>query len=88
MSEYFRDYQGAAPERFLTARELAAILGVHEHYIYDRAARGLIPSYKFGGNRRFRWSEIEHWLTASGPDPTMSVEPEGLRAWPTSNAES
>ena len=62
MSEYFRDDQGAAPERFLTARELAAILGVHENYIYDHAARGLIPSYKIGGNRRFRWSEIEHWL--------------------------
>ena len=52
----------APPERFLTARELAAILAVHENYIYDHAARGLIPSYKIGGNRRFRWSEIEVWL--------------------------
>jgi excisionase family DNA binding protein len=59
-------YSGAersgTPERFLTARELADILSVHENYIYDQAARGLIPSYKFGGCRRFRWSEIEEWL--------------------------
>jgi len=50
------------PERFLTARQLADLLCVHENYVYEQAARGRLPSYKFGGNRRFRWSEIDGWL--------------------------
>jgi excisionase family DNA binding protein len=49
-------------ERFLTARELAELLNVSENYIYDLAAKGILPSYKIRGNRRFRWSEIEQWL--------------------------
>ena len=49
-------------EKFLTASQLAEILGVHENYVYEHAASGEMPSIKFGGNRRFRWSEIEAWL--------------------------
>ena len=49
-------------ERLLTAKEVAARLGVHTNYIYSRAVAGELPSYRFGGNRRFRWSEIEAWL--------------------------
>lgn len=49
-------------EKYLTASQLAEILGVHENYVYERAASGEMPSIKFGGNRRFRWSEIEAWL--------------------------
>jgi excisionase family DNA binding protein len=68
--------QTGTPERFLTARELADILSVHENYIYDQAARGLIPSYKFGGCRRFRWGEIEQWLDTKRQrsyDPTRQL---------------
>lgn len=49
-------------ERLLTARELADRLGVHANYVYALAKSGGVPSYRFGGNRRFRWSEIELWL--------------------------
>ena len=49
-------------ERMLTAREIANSLGVHENWVYDRAASGELPSYKLGGNRRFRPSEVEAWV--------------------------
>lgn len=49
-------------EQLLTAADLAAALGVHPNYIYNLAAAGDLPSYRIGGNRRFRWSEIEAWL--------------------------
>jgi len=52
-------------ERMLTAREIADTLGVHENWVYDRAATGELPSYKFGGNRRFRPSEVEAWIDAA-----------------------
>jgi excisionase family DNA binding protein len=52
-------------ERMLTAREIADTLGVHENWVYDRAATGELPSYKLGGNRRFRASDVEAWITAA-----------------------
>ena len=57
------------PERLLTAKEVADLLGVHQNYVYDQAGKGLIPSYKFGGHRRFRWSEVENWLRKSYVEP-------------------
>jgi excisionase family DNA binding protein len=72
VSDYASDDHGPTPERCLTARQLANILNVHENYIYELAARGLIPSYKIGGNRRFRWSEIETWLDQNEPAPTRN----------------
>jgi excisionase family DNA binding protein len=46
----------------LTARELAERLGVHPNYVYALAKSGELPSYRFGGNRRFSWAEVELWL--------------------------
>jgi excisionase family DNA binding protein len=58
--------QNASPstlaEPFITAREVAAKLCVHQNFVYDQAASGRMPSYKISGLRRFRWSEIETWL--------------------------
>jgi excisionase family DNA binding protein len=51
-----------AIERLLTADEVAHVLGVHANYVYDLANHGDLPSLKFGGNRRFRLSELEEWL--------------------------
>jgi excisionase family DNA binding protein len=51
-------------ERYLTARELAKILGVSEDWVYAQAAAGSLPSYKFGGHRRFKLSEVEAWAAA------------------------
>jgi excisionase family DNA binding protein len=49
-------------ERLLTAKELAALWGVNEDWVYERAADGDLPSYKLGHLRRFRASEAEEWL--------------------------
>jgi excisionase family DNA binding protein len=52
----------AVIEPLLSARDLAEILGVNLNYVYEQAAAGRLPSYKIGGNRRFRASEVEAWL--------------------------
>ena len=49
-------------DRFMTARQVADRLGVSVSWLYDRARRGLIPSYKMGQFRRFRWEEIVQWM--------------------------
>jgi excisionase family DNA binding protein len=51
-----------ASERLLTAAEVAEMLGVHPNYVYDLATSVELPSFKIGGNRRFRRSEVERWL--------------------------
>jgi len=51
-------------ERLLSAKELAEKLGVHVNYVYGLAASGQLPSFRIGGTRRFRWSEVEAWLEA------------------------
>jgi excisionase family DNA binding protein len=49
-------------ETMLTARQVAEYLGLRENWVYDRAIVGDLPSYKLGGSRRFRRSEVEAWL--------------------------
>lgn len=49
-------------ERLLTAAEVAVMLGVHPNYVYDLATSVELPSFKIGGNRRFRRSDIQRWL--------------------------
>ena len=53
------------PEAFVTASDVAQVLNVHENWVYDQASRGDLPSYKVKGLRRFRWSEVEAWVSAS-----------------------
>jgi len=52
-----------APERLLSAREVARLLGVHSNYVYALATSGKLTSYRIGGHRRFRWSEVQAWLS-------------------------
>ncbi len=49
-------------ESMLTARQVAELLGVHENWVYDLAARGELPSYKIGGTRRFIREEVDGWI--------------------------
>jgi excisionase family DNA binding protein len=51
----------------LTAKQLAERLGVHTNYIYGLATSKRLPSYRIGGNRRFRCSEVETWLLTQRP---------------------
>jgi excisionase family DNA binding protein len=67
-------------ERMLTVRQLAAALGVHPNWVYERANSGELPSYKIGGARRFLPSEIAAWLQtrhAAASEGSADATPEG-----------
>lgn len=55
-------------EPWISVDDLAMILCVSTDWVYEKAASGELPSYKFGGHRRFRVSEVEDWASkcASG----------------------
>jgi len=47
------------PEHFLTAEQVAELLGMSRDWVYERASAGDLPSYKLpGGKRRFLYSEL------------------------------
>lgn len=49
----------AQREPFLSASEVAELLGMSRDWVYERAAAGDLASYKFpGGKRRFLYSEL------------------------------
>jgi excisionase family DNA binding protein len=48
-------------EPWVGVDDLAHVLGVSADWVYEKAAAGELPSYKFGGHRRFRISEVEDW---------------------------
>ncbi len=51
----------ASIEPWVSAEDLALVLAVSTDWVYEKAASGNLPSYKFGGHRRFRVSEVEDW---------------------------
>lgn len=51
-------------EPWIGAEQVAFVLGVSTDWVYEKAVCGDIPSYKFGGHRRFRVSEVENWASA------------------------
>lgn len=53
-----------AAERFVTAGEVAAFLGLPENSVYKLALTRRLPSYKMGKSRRFRLSEVEAAMVA------------------------
>jgi len=53
--------QIAPIEPWIGVDDLAIVLGVSADWVYEKAAAGELPSYKFGGHRRFRVSEVEDW---------------------------
>jgi excisionase family DNA binding protein len=54
--------QDVTPERLLSARELAELLGFSSATIQDWVERGELPAFKLGGRLRFRESEVLAWL--------------------------
>ena len=52
----------------LTAEEVATLLHMNTTHIYKLAKDGKIPSFKIGGQRRFRRLEIEAWMAAGGTE--------------------
>ena len=51
------------PEPLLNVSEVATRLGVPTSWVYSQAEAGKLPSYRLGKYRRFRWSEIERFLS-------------------------
>lgn len=51
-------------EKLLTADDVSVILNIPVSTVYYYATHKLIPSVKFGRQRRFRKSEILKWLKA------------------------
>ncbi len=51
----------ATIEPWIGVDDLATVLSVSTDWVYEKAAAGDLPSYKFGGHRRFRVSEVEDW---------------------------
>ena len=56
-------------EPWLAAGALAELLRVSTDWVYEKAASGELPSYVFGGHRRFRLSEIEAWASQNAYGP-------------------
>jgi excisionase family DNA binding protein len=53
------------PERLLTARDLAELLGFKPGTVLDMWERRELPGFKLpNGAVRFRWSEVDSWLEA------------------------
>jgi excisionase family DNA binding protein len=50
-------------EPWIAAGALGELLGVSTDWVYENAASGELPSYVFGGHRRFRLSEVETWAS-------------------------
>ena len=71
------DRSGVTPERLLTARELAGILGLKPATILDKFERGELPGFRLGGRVgapvRFRWSEVEAWLEQGRKGPQLGT---------------
>jgi excisionase family DNA binding protein len=51
-------------QAYMSAQEVAAYLGVSADWVYEKAAAGELPSYKFGGHRRFRRDELDAYAEA------------------------
>jgi excisionase family DNA binding protein len=48
--------------RLLSAREVAAILGVPERTIRERWREWMLPAYRIGKHLRWREREVQAWI--------------------------
>ncbi len=56
---------GGAGEKFLTARQLALVLGVHRRTIYRLVQKKQLTAYSVGGALRFHKNDVEAFLKRS-----------------------
>lgn len=61
-----------ALEPTISIEGAATALGMSVDWMYEKAAAGEIPSYKYGGRRRFRVSELEAWLQDQREAPRVA----------------
>ena len=53
---------GNSFDRLINVKELMRLLGVSRSWVYDAAARGIIPSIRVGSMLRFDMRAIRAWL--------------------------
>lgn len=46
----------------LSAKDVAAMLGVPTSWVYEQSRKGLIPTVELGRYRRFRLEVVEEWI--------------------------
>ncbi len=54
---------GNSFDRLITVKELMRLLGVSRSWVYEAAARGIIPSIRVGSMLRFDRHAIRAWLS-------------------------
>jgi excisionase family DNA binding protein len=52
------------PEKWSNIDEVAEHLGVHKDTIRNWVRRGVIPAHKVGKFWKFRFSEVDEWVTS------------------------
>lgn len=52
----------------LTVKEVALLLHMNKTHVYKLAKDGKIPSFKIGGDRRFKRTVLEAWMEAGGTE--------------------
>ena len=55
----------------LTARDVAALLGLEDHTVYEGAARGDIPSRRVGRRVLFSRRAINEWMHGAAAQETV-----------------
>ncbi|MDI6794021.1 MAG: helix-turn-helix domain-containing protein [bacterium] len=55
---------------YMTVKEVADYLRVHEMSIYRMCKRGALPAYKVGNSWRFSKEKIDQWLYSQYDDKT------------------
>jgi excisionase family DNA binding protein len=67
-------------EQFVSIQEAARFLGVPKSYVYEKVRLGRLPSYKLGGLRRFRLSELAAWMEARREGADRPVQKQSVTA--------
>lgn len=59
--------------KYVRSKEAAAHIGLGYHTFRHAVEKGLIPFYKFGGNKLFKVDELEQALAAYRVSPIAEV---------------
>jgi len=65
--------------QLMTAKQLAAYLGVDERRVYEMANAGRIPYFEVGGRKRYVAAEVLEALRREPTRPTNLVELDPVR---------
>ena len=62
-------------KRLLTVKDVMANWSVSRSWVYDAAARGVLPCSRLGGMLRFDPEELDRWLARQKPHGIGEVIP-------------